>query len=73
MFAWSDASHGIVLDGLACLAQQFVRGVFLVGVEVDDVGYGRGLGGMRFAGVVVAAEELAFGGCGEVQVGGYGV
>ena len=68
------AADGVVLDRLACLAEEFVRGVFLVGVEVDDVGDGGGM--MRFVGVVVvvvAAEELAFGGGGEVEVVGYGV
>ena len=60
-----------MLDRLACLAEEFVRGVFFVSVEVDNVGGG---GGMRFVGVIVVpAEELAFGGGGEVEVGGYGV
>ena len=70
----SYAADGVVLNRLACLPEEFVRGVFFVGVEVDNVGDGGGAGGMiRFAGVVVAAEELAFGGGGEVEVGGYGV
>ena len=62
-----------MLDGLACLTEKFVGGVFFVGVEVYNVGYGKWLGGMGFVGVVVAAEELAFGGGGEIEVVGYGV
>lgn len=62
------------MDCLAGLAEQFVRGVFFVRIEVDDVGDGGGVRGMRcFVGVVLAAEELSFSGGGEIQVGGYGV
>ena len=62
-----------MLNSLACLAKEFVRGVFFVGVEVYNIGYGGGFGRMGFVGVVVAAEELAFGRGGEVEVVGYGV
>lgn len=74
MFTGCDASHRVMLDGFACLPEQFVGCVFFVGVEVDDFGeVGGCLGGVGLVvGFVVPAEELAFGGGGEVEVGGYG-
>ena len=63
MFAGRDTSHGVMLDGFACLPEQFVGGVFFVSVEVYDFGeVGWCLGEVELViGFMVPAEELAFG------------
>ena len=40
VLARGDGPDGVVLDLLACLAEEFVGGVFLVGVEVCDFDLG---------------------------------